>query len=71
MDTSAAYPSGQVVSIHGLPRETVWKIKTAPILESHERADWDQQTLFGRTVLAEIRFNEPYSYFPDSLRETV
>src|SRR4051794_23658436 len=47
--------------------ETVWKLKTGPVLESQERADRDQQALFGRTVLPEIRFNEPYSYFPVSL----
>jgi hypothetical protein len=47
--------------------ETVWKSKTAPILESHERADRDQQALYRLLMLPETTFNEPSSYFPDSL----
>ncbi len=51
----------------GLPKETVWKIDTGPILKSHKRADRYQQPLFSRLVLPETTFNEPSSYFPDSL----
>jgi hypothetical protein len=54
-------------SIHELPRETVWKIDTVPILESHEWADRDQQALFGHLMLPETAFNKHSSYFPDSL----
>jgi hypothetical protein len=50
-----------------LPRETVWKIRIVPIVESHERADRDQQALFGHLTLPETPSNEPSSYFPDSL----
>jgi hypothetical protein len=50
-----------------LPRETVWKIRIVPIVESHERADRDQQALFGHLTLPETPFNEPSSYFPDSI----
>jgi hypothetical protein len=48
-------------------RETVWKIRIFPILEFHKRADIDQQPLFGHLTLPETTFNEPSSYFPDSL----
>src|SRR5829696_5210201 len=51
----------------GLPRETVWKIETGPILKSHERTGRDQQALFSHLVLPETTFNEPSSYSPDSL----
>ena len=47
--------------------ETVWKLGIGLILKSHEREDRDQQALFGRRVLPETTFNEPSSYFPDSL----
>jgi hypothetical protein len=47
--------------------ETVWKIKIVRIVESHERAERDQQALFGHLTLPESTFNEPSSYFPDSL----
>ena len=50
-----------------LSRETVWKIKIVPIVESHERADRDQQPLFSHLTLPEATFNEPSSYFLDSL----
>ena len=48
-------------------RETVWKVKIVPIVESDERADRNQQALFGHLTLPETTFNEPSSYFPDSL----
>src|SRR5919112_658954 len=51
----------------GLPLETVWKVETVTILESHEWADRDQQALFGHLMLPETTFNKPSSYFPDSL----
>ena len=54
-------------SIHELPIETVWKIGTGPIVESLERADRDQQALFGHLVLPETTLAEPSGYFPDSL----
>jgi hypothetical protein len=47
--------------------ETVWKIKIVRIVESHERAERDQQALFGHLTLPETTFNEPSSYFPNSL----
>src|ERR687890_690369 len=51
-----------------LPLETVWKLETGPILKPHEWADRNQQALFSRLlVLPETTFNEPSSYFPDSL----
>ena len=50
-----------------MPRETVWKIETVTILDSHEWADRDQQALFGHLMLPETTFNKPSSYCPDSL----
>jgi hypothetical protein len=50
-----------------LPRETVWKIETGPILEPHGRVERDQKALFGRLMLSEIAFKESPIYFPDRL----
>ena len=56
---------------YGFPRtlllETVWKVKIVPIVESDERADRNQQALFGHLTLPETTINESFSYFPDSL----
>ena len=49
-----------------LPKETVWKIETGPIVKPLGRADRDQQALFHGLVSPETTFNEPSSYFPDS-----
>src|SRR5918995_1160066 len=57
---------GPCVGVSRQSLETVWKIKTGPILKSHERADRDQQALLNYLVLPEITFNEPSCYFPDS-----
>jgi hypothetical protein len=50
-----------------IPRETVWKIKVAPILESHKWADREQQALSGHLMAPKTILEKPSNYFPDSL----
>jgi hypothetical protein len=54
------------ISIYELPRETVWKIETGPIVEPYGRAKRDQNALFGRLTLPETIFVEFFRDFPDS-----
>jgi hypothetical protein len=54
-----------------ISRETVWEIKVAPILESHEWADREQQALSGHLMAPKTILEKPSNYFPDSLRRGV